>query len=135
MTAKALYNAGPLSQTGGGVAGVDRNLRPVDAYRRKIVDQQLAVDDRRANVAAARGVDERRVRIRSGRQVRAIAVDDDPVRLLADLERANLVLEAERLRARAGRHPEDVARWQHARLPAHRLQHGGGSHLFEHVEA
>ena len=44
------------------------------------------------------------------------------------------MLEAERARARARRHPQHVARRQDARLLAHRLQHRREPHLLEHVE-
>ena len=71
----------------------------------------------------------------SGRQVRPIAIDEDQVRALADLDRPDLGLEAERPGAVASRHPQRVAGGQRAGSVPHRLQRRRQPHLVEHVEA
>src|SRR2546428_8969836 len=118
-----------------GRARLSRYLGAIDPHWRKLVHENVAVDDGRAHVAAAAGVYQGRVRIRAGREMWAVAIDDDQVRALAGFERADLVLEPERARAGARGHPQDVARRQHAGVLAHRLEDRGETHLFEHVEA
>ena len=52
----------------------------------------------------ARSVDDRRVGVRRGREVRRLAVDDDQIRPFAGLDRADVAVESQRSRARACRH-------------------------------
>ena len=86
----------------------------VDAHRRELVDQDVAVHDCRPHVAAASGIDERRVGVGSRCEVRAIAIDDDEVGAPADFEGANLVLEPKRSGARTRGHPQHLTRGQNA---------------------
>ena len=92
----------------------------IQVDEREILHEHLAVDHRQPDVGAARGVDERRPGVAIRREVRPIAVDDDEVGALARLDRSDLVLQPERPRALARRHPDHVARRQRARARAAR---------------
>src|SRR5206468_9081679 len=63
-------DSGPVCQLAARHAALRDDFGPIDPHRGELVDQQLAVHDSCADIAAARGVHESRVRIRSGRQVR-----------------------------------------------------------------
>src|SRR4051812_42792294 len=63
-----------------------------------------------------------------------MTIDNDDVRLFADLERPDVAVEPERPRAVSRRHPQHVARGQDTGLLAHRLEDRRESHLVEHVE-
>src|SRR3990167_599386 len=87
-------------QVAGGGPGFGHNLGAVHADRQEVGHEHLAVHDGRTDVAAARRIDERRGWVGPRCHVELIAIDDDEVRPLADLDRSQFVLEAERARAR-----------------------------------
>src|SRR5688500_9831841 len=76
---------------GGGLGSRRRgNVSGIPANRTEIVDEQLAIDDGGPDVGAARGVDEGRIRIRTGR------LDKDQVGAFADFDAADLLIKTER---------------------------------------
>src|SRR5687768_5432020 len=83
---------------------VTKHLYLVDGPYVTVAHEYLPVDDGRADVGAARNVNEMRYRVVHGRLTGTRYVDQDQVRALAGLERANARFHAERPGAADGRH-------------------------------
>src|SRR5437762_6872282 len=111
------------------------NLRAVHSNRHALIDQHVAVDDGRGDIAAAGGIDEHGKRVDAGCEVRPLPVDDDEVGTLARFDRADFGFEAQRPGAAASRHPEHLARRQHAGAVTNGLKDRRQAHFLEHVEA
>src|SRR6187200_2771839 len=89
---RTLKKVCPAGEGGGlGPCG-PRDLAGIPANPLEIVDQDLAVDDGRAHVGAAGGIDDGRVGVGGEGEVWLGAIDQDQVRLLADLDAPDFLL-------------------------------------------
>src|SRR5215471_4434386 len=100
-------------------------LAEIDAFGRRVVDEDRPVDDRRPDVGAARGIHQCRVRIARRNEWQPISIDDDEVGALAGLDRSDVGVEPERPSTFASGHRQGVARGQRPWRAARRLEECG----------
>ncbi len=86
------------------------------------------------NIASARAVDELGQPATHRKQVRLLVIDHDHVRLFANFERADLVIDTEYLCAADGQHLHQLFGGHSFRIQAGGfLQHTGGTGDLEHI--